>query len=149
MNELNTLRPPKGSTKDTKRVGRGYGSGNRKTSGRGHKGQKARSGGLVRRNFEGGQMPLNRRLPKRGFKNVWAETCVVVNVGQLNVFADDAVVDRESLARAGLIKGRSDAVKCLGTGELEKRLTVKLDAFSKSAIEKIEAKQGKAEVTRA
>jgi large subunit ribosomal protein L15 len=148
MSELNTLRPPKGATKTDKRVGRGYGSGNRKTAGKGHKGQKARSGHDVRRNFEGGQMPLNRRLPKRGFKNVLAGTVAVVNVGQLNVFDEGAVVDRDALKRAGLLKGVADSVKCLGFGELEKRLTVKLDGFSKSAAEKIEARSGKAEVIR-
>ncbi|MBM4352228.1 MAG: 50S ribosomal protein L15 [Deltaproteobacteria bacterium] len=149
MKELSNLTPPEGATKTRRRVGRGVGSGLGKTSGKGHKGQRARAGkGKVRPFFEGGQMPLYRRLPKRGFNNVFAEDFVWINVSQLNRFDDDAVVDLDSLRAIGLVKGRPDGVKCLGKGTLEKRLTVKLDAFSKSAVAKIEEKGGKAEVTR-
>ena len=147
MKELSTLKPPKGARKKKKRVGRGPGSGLGKTSGRGHKGQGSRSGGNVPPHFEGGQMPLNRRLPKRGFKNIFADQSAWINVSQLNRFEDDTVVDRQLLASHGLVKGRPDVVKCLGNGVLERKLTVRLDAFSKSAVEKIEANQGKAEVS--
>jgi len=149
MKELSNLTPPEGATQTRRRVGRGVGSGLGKTSGKGHKGQRARAGkGKVRPFFEGGQMPLYRRLPKRGFKNVFAENFAWVNVAQLNRFEDGAVVDVAALLGQGLVKERPDGVKCLGNGILEKRLTVKLDAFSKSAITKIEEKGGKAEVTR-
>ncbi len=146
MKELSTLKPAKGSVKRKKRVGRGQGSGQGKTAGTGHGGQKSRSGNDIRRNFEGGQMPLARRLPKRGFKNIFADSVAVINLEQLNRFEDGTVVDRALLAQAGLLKGNPDMVKCLGRGELEKNLTVRLDKFSKTAVEKIEAKQGKAEV---
>ncbi len=147
MKELSNLTPPEGATKKRKRVGRGPGSGTGKTSGRGMNGQGKRSGGNIPPYFEGGQMPLYRRLPKRGFNNVFAKTVVWVNVHQLNRFEEGTIVDTELLKASGLVKGRFDTVKCLGNGELEKQLTVKLDAFSKSAIEKIEGKGGKAEVT--
>jgi large subunit ribosomal protein L15 len=146
MKELSKLTPPKGARQGRKRLGRGIGSGHGKTATRGHKGQKARSGGYVKPYFEGGQMPLARRLPKRGFVNVFRKQLACVNVGQLNGFADDAVVDQAALLSAGLVKGRPDGVKCLGTGTLEKKLTVRLAAFSKSAVQKIEAANGKAEV---
>jgi large subunit ribosomal protein L15 len=148
MKELSNLKPAAGAVKDRKRVGRGVGSGLGKTSGSGHKGQNARSGGGVRRNFEGGQMPLARRLPKRGFKNIFADSVGVINVGQLNRFEEGTVVDRALLKQTGMVKGNPDHIKCLGFGELEKSLTVRLDKFSKSAAEKIEAKNGKAEVIR-
>lgn len=148
MKELSNLKPAAGATKSRKRVGRGHGSGLGGTSGYGHKGQKARSGGKVRRNFEGGQMPLARRLPKRGFKNIHALSVGVINVGQLNRFENGTVVDRDLLKRNGMLKGEPDLVKCLGVGDLEKALTVRLDMFSKTATEKIEAKNGKAEVLR-
>jgi len=147
MKELSRLTPPKGAVRKKKRRGRGPGSNLGKTSGRGHKGQGSRSGGNVPPYFEGGQMPLYRRLPKRGFKNVFAKEVAWVNIRQLNRFEDGTIVDVQLLKATGLVKGRPDAVKCLGMGDLEKQLTVKLDAFSKSAAEKIEAKGGKAEVT--
>lgn len=146
MKELSRLKPPKGAKRARTRVGRGVGSGLGKTAGRGHKGQKARSGGKVRLGFEGGQMPLSRRLPKRGFKNIFADMFALVNVSQLNRFDDGTIVDRQTLRQAGLVKGAFYRIKCLGDGELEKQLTVRLDAFSKSAIAKIEARGGKAEV---
>jgi len=148
MNELSKLKPPAGSTKSKRRVGRGPGSGTGKQAGTGHKGQKSRSGNDIRRNFEGGQMPLARRLPKRGFKNIFADSVAVVNVSQLNRFDDGAVIDSDLLRQVGLVKGRPEHIKCLGHGELEKSLTVRLDFFSKTAVEKIEAKSGKAEVIR-
>jgi large subunit ribosomal protein L15 len=147
MKELSRLTPPEGARKKKKRAGRGAGSGLGKTAGRGENGQGSRSGGGVPPYFEGGQMPLYRRLPKRGFKNIFAKTVVWVNVLQLNRFDDGTIVDVKLLKASGLIKGRFDVVKCLGGGDLEKQLTVKLDRFSKSAVEKIEAKGGKAEVT--
>ena len=146
MKELSNLRPPEGSVKKRRRVGRGEGSGLGKTSGSGHKGQRARSGNDIRVAFEGGQMPLNRRLPKRGFKNIFAREVAIINVDQLNRFEDGTVVDRALLQQAGLLKGKPDLIKCLGQGELSKQLTVRLDRFSKSAMEKITAKSGTAEV---
>ncbi|MGI6345330.1 MAG: 50S ribosomal protein L15 [Bacillota bacterium] len=141
------LKPAPGSTKQRKRVGRGTGSGRGKTSTRGHKGQNARSGGGVRPGFEGGQFPVQRRLPKRGFSNARYKTeYVPVNVGDLNVFEGDSVVTLEALRQAGLVKATKDGVKILGQGELSKPLTVQATAFSKSAIEKIVAAGGKAEV---
>ncbi|MGN1050777.1 MAG: 50S ribosomal protein L15 [Acutalibacteraceae bacterium] len=145
--KLHELSPVKGSKKDVKRVGRGHGSGWGKTSGKGHKGQKARSGGSIRPGFEGGQMPLQRRVPKRGFNNIFADTVVSVNVGTLEKkFEDGAVVDTKALKDAGIVKNAFDSVKVLGNGALTKKLTVKLNAFSASAKAKIEEAGGKAEV---
>ena len=129
-----------------RRVGRGIGSGLGKTSGRGHKGQKARSGGGVRRGFEGGQTPLYRRLPKRGFNNIFATKYATINVSDLNCFEDGAVVDTNAILAAGLLKKTLDGVKILGNGELTKKLTVNAAAFSASAKQKIEEAGGKAEV---
>ena len=144
--KLFELTPAQGSTKDTKRKGRGHGSGNGKTAGRGHKGQNARSGGGVRIGFEGGQMPIYRRLPKRGFNNIFALKYSEINVSDLNKFEDGAVVDAESLKSAGIIKKTLDGINVLGNGELTKKLTVKAAIFSASAKEKIEAAGGKCEV---
>lgn len=143
---LHDLRPAEGSNKKAKRVGRGVGSGHGKTATRGHKGQKARTGGGVRPGFEGGQMPLYRRIPKRGFTNVFKKEFVVVNVKALNDFDDNTRVTPEMLIEKGIIKTIRDGVKILGDGELTKKLEVVAHAFSKSAIEKIEAAGGKAEV---
>ena len=144
---LNELKPAEGSKKDSFRVGRGHGSGNGKTSGKGHKGQKARSGGGVRPGFEGGQMPIYRRLPKRGFTNVFAKVYTEINVTALNSFEDGATVTAESLKAAGIIKKINDGVKVLGRGELTaKNITVQAAKFTKSAEEKIAAAGGKAEV---
>ncbi len=144
---LYELKPAEGSKKESFRVGRGHGSGNGKTSGRGHKGQKARSGGGVRPGFEGGQMPIYRRLPKRGFTNIFAKAYTEINVTALNSFEDGAVIDAESLKAAGIIKKVNDGVKVLGRGDLTaKNLTVKAAKFTKSAEEKIAAAGGKAEV---
>ncbi len=144
--QIHELAPVEGSTKEAKRKGRGIGSGNGKTGGRGHKGQKARSGGGVRPGFEGGQMPLARRVPKRGFTNIFAVRYAFVNVSALDVFEDGAVVDAAALQEKGLINKLYDGVKILGNGEISKKLTVKATKFSKSAAEKIEAAGGKAEV---
>ena len=144
--KLNELSPAAGSTKEAYRKGRGSGSGNGKTAGRGHKGQKARSGGKIRVGFEGGQMPLYRRLPKRGFKNVFADKYAVVNVEQLNRFEDKAVVDPAALVEAGILKNVLDGVRILGNGELTKALDVRAQGFTKSAQQKIEAAGGKVEV---
>lgn len=144
--KLHELSPACGSTKEVKRIGRGHGSGNGKTAGKGHKGQNARSGGGVRIGFEGGQMPLARRIPKRGFNNIFATEYAIVNVSDLNQFKDDTVVDTELLKAAGLVKKVCDGVKILGNGELTAKLTVKAAKFSKSAVEKIEKAGGKAEV---
>jgi large subunit ribosomal protein L15 len=146
MKELSNLKKPEGAKKRPKRIGRGPGSGHGKTSTKGHKGQRARSGGYVPPYFEGGQMPLYRRLPKRGFKNPFRLSIACVNVGQLNRFENGAVVDVAALEAAGLVRGRPDGVKCLGHGDLEKQLTVRLTAFSASAKSKIEGRNGKAEV---
>ena len=143
---LHELKKPEGSTKAPKRIGRGQGTGQGTTAGRGMNGQNSRSGGGVRLGFEGGQMPLYRRLPKRGFNNKWAKKYAEVNVQDLNKFEDGAVVDLEALVQAGLVKQVKDGVKVLGNGELAKKLTVKADKFSKSAAEKIEKAGGKAEV---
>ena len=143
---LEELQPAQGSKFSAKRVGRGIGSGNGKTSGKGHKGQNARSGGGVRIGFEGGQMPLARRIPKRGFNNIFATKYAVVNVSDLNKFKDGTVVDTELLIASGLVKKVNDGVKILGNGELTAKLTVKAAKFSQSAIEKIEKAGGKAEV---
>ncbi len=143
--ELSNLRPAKGSKHNSFRKGRGHGSGNGKTAGKGHKGQKARSG-APRLGFEGGQMPLYRRIPKRGFKNRNSKEIVAINVSALERFEDGATVDVNALIEAGVIKHRKDGVKVLGNGELTKKLNVKVDAFSASAKEKIEALGGTAEV---
>ena len=144
--KLNELSPAPGSVKKSFRVGRGNGSGAGKTAGKGHKGQKARSGGGVRPGFEGGQMPLQRRVPKRGFVNIFATRYEAINVDQLNRFEDGAVVDEAAIVGAGLVKNTRDGIKILGRGELTKRLTVKVAAFSEGAKSKIEAAGGKAEV---
>ena len=144
--KLNELSPAAGSTKEAYRKGRGSGSGNGKTAGRGHKGQKARSGGGVRIGFEGGQMPLARRIPKRGFHNIFAKPLESVNVSALEKFEDGAVVDAKVLLDAGVLSKCTYGVKILGNGEITKKLTVKASAFSESAKAKIEAAGGKAEV---
>ncbi len=144
--KLNDLSPAAGSTAKAWRKGRGIGSGNGKTGGRGHKGQKARSGGGVRVGFEGGQMPLARRIPKRGFNNIFAKPLDAVNITMLDRFEDGAVVDVEALEKAGILSGVKYGVKVIGNGELTKKLTVKASAFSESAKAKIEAAGGKAEV---
>ena len=143
--KLHELSPAPGSTKEVKRIGRGHGSGNGKTSGRGHKGQKARSGGGVRLGFEGGQMPLYRRLPKRGFTNRNTKDIVAINVDRLNVFEDGDVVTITALVEKGVISNPRDGVKVLGNGTLEKKLTVKVSAVSQGAKEKIEALGGSVE----
>ena len=143
---LQELSPAPGSTHADKRIGRGHGSGQGKTAGKGHKGQKARAGRGMRIGFEGGQMPLQRRVPKRGFVNIFATTYANVNVAALNVFEDGAEVDLDALKKAGLVKKAYDGVKVLGDGELTKKITVKAAAYSKAAKEKIEAAGGKAEV---
>lgn len=144
--KIHELSPAEGSTKDVKRIGRGHGSGQGKTAGKGHKGQNARSGGGVRPGFEGGQMPLARRIPKRGFNNIFASKIAIINVSDLEVFKEGTVVDTELLLAAGIIKKELDGVKVLGNGELTKNLTVKAAAFSASAKDKIEKAGGKAEV---
>ena len=143
---LHELKPAENSKSKAFRRGRGHGSGNGKTAGRGHKGQKARSGGGVRPGFEGGQMPLYRRLPKRGFKCRNSKDIIGINLNLLNVFEDGAVVDIDALKSKGLVSNPRDGVKILGNGELTKKITVKVNYFSKSAAEKIEAAGGKAEV---
>lgn len=144
--DLATLKPEEGSVRNRFRVGRGHGSGNGKTSGRGQKGQKARSGGLPRPGFEGGQMPLYRRIPKRGFTNYNHLEIIGINVSALDVFENGSEVDTEALINAGIIKNPRDGIKLLGNGEISKKLTVKLNAFSDSAKEKIEAAGGSCEV---
>ena len=145
--KLHELSPAEGSVKDGFRKGRGAGSGNGKTAGKGHKGQNARSGGGVRPGFEGGQLPLYRKLPKRGFNNYrFGKQYVIVNVQSLNVFEDGEVIDCATLLAAGVIAKACDGVKILGEGELTKKLTVKAAVFSASAKEKIEAVGGKTEV---
>lgn len=145
--KLHELSPAAGSTKERKRIGRGPASGQGKTAGKGHKGQLARAGRGMRPGFEGGQMPLQRRLPKRGFNNIFRKVVVAVNVADLEAkFENGAVVDAEALKAAGLVKNYFDAVKVLGNGTLTKALTVKVNAYSESAKQKIEAAGGKAEV---
>ena len=144
--ELHQLSPVPGSTQVGKRKGRGHGSGNGKTGGRGHKGQKARSGGKVRTGFEGGQMPLVRRVPKRGFINVFAKPLTAINLAALNRFEDGAVVDAAALIEMGVISECPNGLKVLSNGTLTKKITVKAAAFSESAKEKIEQAGGKAEV---
>lgn len=143
---LQDLKPAEGSKTKAFRRGRGHGSGNGKTAGKGHKGQNARSGGGVRPGFEGGQMPLYRRIPKRGFTCINHKEIIAINVSLLNVFDNDAVVDIDALKSKGLVSNPKDGVKILGGGELNKKLTVKVNLFSESAKEKIEAAGGKAEV---
>ena len=144
--KLHELAPAPGSKKERTRVGRGLGSGLGKTSGKGHKGQKARAGGGVRPGFEGGQKPLYLRLPKRGFYNKFGKEYVVINVLQLNRFESGSVIDPAALVEAGLVKNVRDGIRILGQGELEKALTVKAQGFSQSAIEKIQAAGGAVEV---
>lgn len=144
--KLHDLQPAAGSTKTRKCKGRGMGSGNGKTAGRGHKGQWARSGGGVRPGFEGGQMPLTRRLPKRGFHNIFAKSYAEVNVAQLNALENGTEVTFETLVAQGLVSKKYDGVRILGKGALEKKLTVKAAGITASAKEKIEAAGGKAEV---
>ena len=144
--KLHELSPAVGSTKEAKRIGRGHGSGNGKTAGKGHKGQKARAGRGMRAGFEGGQMPLQRRVPKRGFNNIFATKFAIVNVADLDVFEANAVIDTQALQDKGLVKKLYDGVKILGNGDISKSLTVKASAFSESAKQKIEAAGGKAEV---
>lgn len=144
--KLHELSPVPGSRTKAFRKGRGHGSGNGKTAGKGHKGQNARSGGGVRPGFEGGQMPLQRRIPKRGFNNIFATEYATLNLSDLNGFEDGAVVDEKAIVEAGLLKKTLDGVKILGDGELTKKLTVNVKAFSASAKQKIEAAGGKAEV---
>lgn len=144
--KLHELSPAEGSRTAAKRLGRGIGSGLGKTSGKGHKGAKARSGGGKRPGFEGGQLPLYRRIPKRGFTNIHALEYATINVVDLEIFDNGTVVDAQALMAAGLIKKPLDGVKILGDGELTKSLTVKAAKFTKSAVEKIEACGGKAEV---
>ncbi len=145
--KLNELKPAPGAKKTPKRVGRGIGSGLGKTSARGHKGQKARSGGGVRPGFEGGQMPLSRRLPKRGFVNIFAKEYAIVNVGDLDRFDNGTEVTAELLFAAKLIRKPLDGLKVLGNGDITKKLTVKATKFTKTAAEKIAAAGGVAEVT--
>jgi len=145
--KLHELKPNEGATKAKKRLGRGTASGTGKTSGKGHKGQNARSGGGVRPGFEGGQLPLFRRLPKRGFSNaMFKKEYATINVSDLNKFEDGAVVTPELLKEMGLLKKQLAGVKVLGNGILDKKITVKANNFSRSAVEKIENKGGKAEV---
>ncbi len=143
--KLNELKPAKGSTKSRKRVGRGDGSGHGGTSCRGSKGQNARSGGGVGPGFEGGQMPLTRRLPKRGFYNRFGKNVVIVNVAQLNLFPKDSVVDADSLLKKGIVKGVGDEIKILGKGNIDYPLTVRVNKLSASARQKIEASGGMVE----
>lgn len=144
--KLHELAPAEGSTTAAKRLGRGVGSGLGKTSGKGHKGAKARSGGGKRPGFEGGQMPLYRRVPKKGFTNIFRVEYAEVNVGQLEVFTEGTVVNAELLKAAGIVKKTMGGVKVLGNGELTKKLTVEAAKFTESAKQKIEAVGGKAEV---
>ena len=143
---LHNLHPAEGSTHVGKRKGRGHGTGNGKTAGRGHKGQGARSGGGVRVGFEGGQMPLSRRVPKRGFNNIFAKPLEIINLSALNAFEDGAVVNAEALIEKGILNKCEYGFKVLGNGKVTKKVTVEASAFSKSAKEAIEAAGGKAEV---
>ena len=144
--KLNELSPAQGSHKAPRRLGRGVGSGRGKTAGRGTKGYNSRSGGGVRPGYEGGQMPLHRRLPKRGFANIFRKNIAVINVRDLAKFDKGSVVDEAALVAAGLVKGRKDGIKLLGHGEIKHSLEVKVNQISKSAREKIEAAGGKVEV---
>jgi len=144
--KLHELKSPSGANKRTKRIGRGIGSGHGKTSTKGHKGQKARAGGGVRPGFEGGQMPLQRRIPKRGFTNIFATRYAIVNVKDLNVFNDGTEVTPELLKEAGIVKAMHDGVKVLGDGVLERKLTLKVHKVSRQAEEKVTAVGGRVEV---
>ncbi|MCM1989664.1 50S ribosomal protein L15 [Oceanirhabdus seepicola] len=144
--KLNELRPAEGSKRSSKRIGRGTGTGWGKTAGRGQDGQNSRSGGGVRLGFEGGQMPLYRRLPKRGFNNIFAKKYSTVSIDRLNVFEDGTEVTPELLLEKRIVRKLNDGIKVLSNGNLEKKLTIKAMKFSKAAIEKIEAAGGKAEV---
>ena len=144
--KLHELSPAAGSVSDVKRKGRGPGSGNGKTAGKGHKGQNARTGGGVRIGFEGGQMPMTRRLPKRGFNNIFAKKYAIVNIEALNAFDNGAFVSAAELLEKKIIRKEEDGLRVLGNGELTKKLTVKANAFSESAKAKIEAAGGKVEV---
>ena len=144
--KLHELRAVKGATKAPKRKGRGTATGQGKTAGRGMNGQKSRSGGGTRLGFEGGQMPLYRRLPKRGFTNIWGTEYTIINVEELNRFEAGTVITQEVLEEAGLVKQVKDGIKVLGQGTINVAVTVKADKFSKTAVEKIEAAGGKAEV---
>jgi large subunit ribosomal protein L15 len=144
--KLEDLKPVKGATRKVKRVGRGPGSGAGKTASKGHKGQKARSGGVKGAGFEGGQMPLQRRIPKRGFTNIFRKEYSVVNLADLGKVGNADTITPETLMKSGLIKDLKSGVKILGTGELKQKLTIKAHKFSKSAVEKIQAAGGKAEV---
>ena len=144
--KLNELLPPEGSRGTRKRLGRGVGSGKGKTAGRGTKGHNSRSGGGVRPGFEGGQMPLHRRLPKRGFSNIFKKKIAVINIRDLERFESGSIVDEAALIRAGLVKGRRDGIKLLGQGEIKNPLTIKVNGVSKNAREKIIAAGGNVEV---
>ncbi len=144
--DLSQLKPAPGSTKNRKRIGRGPGSGTGKTSGKGHKGQKARSGGSIKPGFEGGQMPLQRRLPKRGFTAINKKDYNLINLRDLDCFDAEATISLELYGKAGLVKKMKDGIKILADGELSKALTVQAHKFSRAAVEKIEAAGGKAEV---
>ena len=144
--KLHELSPAVGSTKEAKRIGRGHGSGNGKTAGKGHKGQKARAGRGFRAGFEGGQMPLQRRVPKRGFNNIFAKEVTAINVAALEVFEDGAVVDAAALIEKGILSNCPYGLKVLSNGTLTKKITVKAAAFSETAKAKIEQAGGKAEV---
>lgn len=146
MMDLSNLRPAEGSTKNRKRLGRGPGSGHGKTAGKGHKGQNARSGGGVKPGFEGGQMPLQRRVPKRGFVSRHKKEYNLIKLSDLEGFADGSVVDLEGYGKAGLVKDMKDGIKVLADGELTKSLTVQAHKFSQTATQKIEAAGGKTEV---
>jgi large subunit ribosomal protein L15 len=139
---LSSLKPPAGSRKKRKRIGRGDGSGHGGTSTKGHKGQNARSGGRVRPGFEGGQMPLSRRLPKRGFRNPFRRDIVIINIDQLKRFPEGSVIDRDALLKAGLVNRIGDGVKVLGKGNIEYPISVKVDMISRGAKDKIEAAGG-------
>ncbi|WDN89271.1 large subunit ribosomal protein L15 [Desulfosarcina sp. BuS5] len=143
--KLNELAPSQGSRKQRKRLGRGVGSGTGKTAGRGTKGYNSRSGGGVRPGFEGGQMPIHRRLPKRGFTNIFKKRISVINISDLSRFENGSIVDEALLVKAGLVKGRRDGIKLLSQGEINKQLTIRLDKLSKAAVEKILAAGGKIE----
>ena len=145
--KLHELSPAPGSVRDVKRIGRGHGSGNGKTAGKGHKGQKARAGRGMRAGFEGGQMPLQRRIPKRGFNNIFATEYTVINVADLEArFENGTVIDEVALVESGLVKNTLDGIKVLGNGEVTKKFTVRAAAFTAAAKEKIEAAGGKCEV---
>ena len=144
--KLHELSPPNGSRKSRKRLGRGVGSGKGKTAGRGTKGQNSRSGGGVRPGFEGGQMPIHRRLPKRGFTNIFKKKIAVINIHDLSTFESGSVVDEVALVRMGLVKGQRDGIKLLGNGEIKIPLTIKVNGVSTGARDKIIAAGGKVEI---